>query len=376
MVKSTLKSDTIALSAKYFLNDKGIEYCLWNRIPHREMHSYGNERASGFEWRSCRSDLLMKLVADDLLSSVEMTRSEFLSVRAPLIKLTHIILTGVLVSRFRSDLKRRFLSDPMVAALTFLREGGSLKRGAAAAKFENGKWIDSIRRAIETECAKIQVSEDADEREVRKCCSQLISTIDEDTMLILACTGSSLLGVTAEATVAYATRMGIAELLSLMLVEFIQLAEKSYLQNLAERDRYGRTHPQELQQLLVNPDFRERLMEIAARRGESMVLNININAILPNQESRTRLDFSTRTRGLIGYHSRYDVVNHRVKEVKKMDLGSLLKIAAGNEQGAELGLVYYSNLTEACEKAGMAFTSSVILDESRDETIASMGVTI
>ena len=378
MVKAQPKADSIDLEAKYFLNADGLAYCLKNRIPIRDLLSRDMGRSSGFEWRSCRVEALSRLVSKGFLSAVETTRPEFVTVREPLVKLAGVVLTGLLVSGFRADLRKRVSSDSSVASLAvMLRDGEPLGRKAAA-KLRNGSWIAALRSAIGSECARAgcppgTMDEDG---ELGARCARLIASIDEDLLLLLALAEAAPVGAVAELVLAYAGRLGIAEYLSLMLVEFIQLAEKSYLHNLAERDRYVRTHPQELQRLLATASFREKLMEIAAIRGESMLLRIDFPPSLPGAGGRRRMDISTRTRGLIGYGSRYDVLDGKAKAVRTMDLAALLSIAAGNDAGAKLGLVYYSNLAEACAKEGMLFSSSVVLDERKDETVAAMSVTI
>jgi hypothetical protein len=379
MVKSPTKTDTIDLEAKYFLNADGLDYCLKNRIPVRDLLGRDMGRSSGFEWRSCRVETLSRLVSGGFLSAVEATRPEFVTVRESLVKLAGVVLTGLLLSRFRADLWRRVSSDSSIASLAhLLRDGGPSGRKAAAVRLGSGARLDELRSAIGAECAgAVATSGSVDEDgEPGARCARLIAAIDEELLRMLALAGAAPVGAVAQIVLAYAGRMGVAEYLSLILVEIIQLAEKSYLHNLAERDRYVRTHPQELQRLLATPSFRERLMEIAAIRGESMLLRVDLSPPLPGAGSLRRMDISTRTRGLIGYGSRYDVLNGKAKAVRTMDLAALLSFAAGNDAGAKLGLVYYSNLAEACAKVGMLFSSSVVLDERKDETVASMSVTV
>ncbi len=378
MVKATPKSDTIDIEAKYFLNAEGVDYCVRNRIPVRDLHGRDMSRSSGFEWRKCGVDTLSRLVSGGYLSAIEATRPEFASAREPLVRLADIVLSGFLVSRFRSDLKGRVFLEPSISALRMaMREDERLRRETSA-RFERGDWIDPLRSAIRSACAAEAVLrppiEERVELEAR--CLQLIRAIDKDTLLALALAGASPLAAVAGIVLAYAGRMGVAGYLSPMLVEFVQLAEKSYLHNLAERDRYVRTHPQELQRLLASPSFREKLMEIAASRGESMLLRIEFSSPRQGSGGGNRLDISTRTRGLIGYGSRYDFVNSKSKEVRTMDLAALLTIAAGNDGGAKLGLVYHTNLAAACAKEAVIFSSSVILDERKDETVVTMSVTV
>jgi hypothetical protein len=376
MVNTIISPRAIELRAKYFLSDAGLAYCIGHRIPLREMHSHSNERSSGFEWGSCRIDSLMRLAADDFLSAVEMDRPEFVTVRAPLVALIRTLLTGLLVSRFKSELQVRISAGSGAIGLS---SGAPLSRGtAAAARLGKKGWVDSLLAALAQECERGAAAESlpSEEGDLSLRCARLCSAIDEETMLLLALGGRRALGLAARIVLAYAGRMGIAEYLALMVVEFIQLAEKSYLQNLAERDRYVRAHPQELPRLLANSSFREKLLEIAARRGESMQLRVAFTREPAGAGASQRMEITTRTRGLIGYASRNEVVNRRIKVVKTMDMGALLKLAAGNDSCAELGLVYHSNLGLACEGVGMGFSSKVVLDEGKDETLAVMSVMV
>lgn len=378
MVKSPTKTDTIDLEAKYFLNADGLDYCLKNRIPIRDLLGRDMGRSSGFEWRSCRVETLSRLVSGGFLSAVEATRPEFVTVRESLVKLAGVVLTGLLLSRFRADLWRRVSSDSSVASLAHLMREGGLSGRKAAVRLGSGARLDALRSAIGAECAGAAAASGCpdEDGEPGARCGRLIAAIDEELLRMLALADAAPVGAVAQIVLAYAGRMGVAEYLSLILVEIIQLAEKSYLHNLAERDRYVRTHPQELQRLLATPSFRERLMEIAAIRGESMLLRVDLSPPLPGAGGLRRMDISTRTRGLIGYGSRNDVLNGKAKAVRTMDLAALLSFAAGNDAGAKLGLIYYSNLAEACAKVGMLFSSSVVLDERKDETVASMSVTV
>src|SRR5208337_3590605 len=104
-----------------------------------------------------------------------------------------------------------------------MREGGPLRRKAGA-KFRNGSWIEAQRSTIGSECARAGAipgtTDEEDGLDTR--CARLIASIDEDLLLLLALAEAAPVGAAAELVLAYARRLGVAEYLSLMLVEFIQ----------------------------------------------------------------------------------------------------------------------------------------------------------
>ena len=136
MVKATPKSDTIDIEAKYFPERRGSRLLRRNRIPVRDLHGRDMSRSSGFEWRKCGVDTLSRLVSGGYLSAIEATRPESASAREPLVRLADIVLSGFLVSRFRSDLKGRVFLEPSISALRMaMREDERLRR-ATSARFE------------------------------------------------------------------------------------------------------------------------------------------------------------------------------------------------------------------------------------------------
>jgi len=373
----------IDVEARYFLTKAGERYCAQSRIPVKDLTTYDGERASGFEWRRCKVELLKKLVIYGLLTSIEITRFEFVSKRAPLIGLTRAMLTGILLKRFRAQLKLRLREHPAAAAVIANPSVAltAADRGAlAAALAERSSWITALRASIEAEClsafaaAPLQGPEEEAERS--RGMTDLIEAIDDETWLLMALTGPDLVGPVSAMVQSYSTRLGIAETLTLMLMEFVQYAERSHLLNMAERDRYVRAHPEELDRMLGEPEFRDKLLERAVERGELIFIGISFTGTILNPSAPTTVEIRVRNRGLIGYASRTEMINRRVKMVKESSLDQILQEQERNDPGAGLGLFYLSNLEEACAQEGIAFRTSIQRDEFRDETISLMSVTI
>jgi hypothetical protein len=385
MVAAIPRQNVIDLPAMYLLNRAGMDYCVGKQVPLRDLRDFDGERGVGFEWQRCSADSLERLVRGRMLSSIEMRRPDFISARPSIIMMTRLILEGLLRSRFNYQLKRDLVSRPDIAAM--------LARPPIAAIFASRSSIDEGLRSgggrlstlvgdIGAECssraARGEWFEEPEEGLER--CARLIEAIVPETRLLASLAGEVAVRTVAETVMAYAGRMELAGQLSLFLMEFIQVAEKAYLLSMAEYDRYVRSHPEELPRLFAEPSFRERLFDIAARRGESMALRVSFPSVPGDRGVPRCLEIAVRTKGLVGcgdWALEADKgPGRREKSVRRMDLATLLRNVARDDEYAELSLAYHASLESACTARGMAFSSSVALDGMKNETVATMRVDV
>jgi hypothetical protein len=371
----------IHFPSKYMLNMTGVEYCIRRQIPMQDLHGWDGRKAVGFEWRTCRADLIEKLVMLDLLSHIEINRPEFVSIRNQLISMTQSILTGAFTARFRSELRRRIASEPTLtatfakpSAMALLADYASI----AAALQSQARRIALIRAAIKAECGENSPNgiSPFEIDEGPRSIDGLIDAIDNKTMLTLALAGPNAVRFAAEMALVFARRIGLAGHLSLLLMELIQIAEKSYFQSLTSHDRVARAHPEEVQSLLAEPEYRERLIRIATQRGESMILDISFDGLTGLCPGSGVLGIAVRTKGLIGQAWLGMGRMSRADSLKTTNLECLLKSAARDDQFAELSLAYYAAFEEACARENIGFTSSVILDGKTNETVTTMRIAI
>jgi hypothetical protein len=317
-------ADRIDLPAKYFLNQKGVDYCVRSRVPLRDLRGSDGEKSLGFDWPRCRAASLERMVVGNMLSRIELDRSEFISVRSR----SEVI--GELRARLRENC-----------------------RGMAA---KPGRFDDA--------------------EEGSRLCGRLLDAAEGDSMLILSLSPPGSVGHAAETVLVYAGRMGLAEQLAFLLVEFVQIAEKSYFRSMAEHDRYARVHPEELQRLLADPEFRSRLIDAGSRRGDVMALHVSFEGPRGARGAPGDITIALRTKGVIGREQRAETGGKRGKSVRTTDLESLLKSAARDDSYADLSLAYYAGFEQACADEGIAFSSSVVLDEMKNETIATMRIAV
>jgi hypothetical protein len=62
--------------------------------------------------------------------------------------------------------------------------------------------------------------------------------------------------------------------------------------------------------------------------------------------------------------------------VKENSLDEILKADAASGEGSGLGLIYHTRIEEACAREGMGFSGSVRRDEPRDETVATITLSL
>jgi len=367
------------LPGKYVLNEAGQRYCSQLRIPVRDLRTFAGDRAVGFDWKVCKLDLLRKLVVHGLITTIEISRPEFVSARHALLDLTRTILSGILLKRFRPELKRRLRRTPEAARIAsdpaFIGLVGD-RAAMASALRRRAVWAANLRTSIEEECAARTRSgspEGTCDEDTLARVSSLLDEVDDETALLLALGGADLVGTAADVVYSYARRLEIAEHLCLMLAEFIQLAEKSFLTNLAERELFVRSHPEELERMLAEEAFRDRLRERAVQRNELMLLRMDFTGMVLDPSDPAAIRLTVRNRGLIGYGSRLENLGRRPRTVKENTLEQILK---ADEEGGGLGLIYHTLLREKCAAEGMDFSTSVIRNEKEDETVATLNLTV
>ncbi|HSV56998.1 MAG TPA: STAS domain-containing protein [Magnetospirillaceae bacterium] len=369
----------LSLAGKYILNEAGQRYCAQLRIPVRDLRTFAGERAIGFDWKVCRLDLLKKLVVHGLITTIEISKPEFVSARHALLDLTRTILCGILYKRFRPELKRRLRLTPEAARIAEDPEFIGLigdRAAMASALRRRAVWTATLRTSIEEECAartRAGIPEAICDEETLARVSSLMDEMDDETALLLALGGADLVGAASDVVYSYARRVEIAEHLCLMLMEFIQLAEKSFLINLAERELFVRNHPEELERMLAEEAFRDRLRERAVQRGELMLLRMDFSGTVMDPADPAVIRIMVRNRGLIGYGSRLENLGRRPRTVKENTMDQIL---SADEEGGGLGLIYHTLLRAKCAAEGMDFSTSVVRNEKEDETIAVMSLTL
>ena len=209
--------------------------------------------------------------------------------------------------------------------------------------------------------------------------ADLIEAIDDETWFLMALTESGTGHTVASMVQSYSTRLDIAETLHTHAHGIRrQYAERSHLLNMAEHEPLlVREPPRRTRPAVERARNSGISCSSAPSKGESFIfIGISFTGTILDPSAPTTVEIRVRNRGLIGYVSRTEMLNRRIKVVKESSLDQILQEQERNDLGAGLGLFYLSNLEEACSQEGIAFHTSIQRDEFRDETISLMSVTI
>lgn len=379
---SAQRAEVIQLEGKYLLTDLGQQYCVQRQIPLRDIRIYTGHYGTGFIWSSFNSEFVQKLVSHALLRGIDLERLEFMSKRKELLKITKHIIYGILQKKFRPELKAIVKRSRIARSLLERSPGGAISP-ALINRFvkERGSELSALRHSLLFEpMRKIEGREDlnANEKsEKQEDMRRLVASIDGETWFLFALLHRSedkleLMDIIHKRILSFVERMTIADYLSFILMEFVQYAEKAHLINLGERDQYIRTHPDELDQLMADARFRERLIRRAEQKKEFININYSFLGNPHDPGEKTSITISVRNSGLIGYKTRAEIVNKRAKHIKQTPLSLFLQ--ESNVQGLSEGLAvfYVKYLEEACRKEGIEFESHILRDERKDETISQL----
>lgn len=376
------ESDTtlIDLPGKYLLTESGERYFTGRQIPLHEMRTRNGVNGYGVVWRRYDSAHVRKMIAYELLQEVEIQRTEFLSRRADIMKLTTHTVDGILEKRFRPELKEMLRNSAVFAPL---------RERVAAAKPEqiqaylkrNERAIKGLRTGLLLEpmnAIKQDQELDAAERSERvENVRRLIQAIDSETWFLLSLIPDSqgrrqLLSDMQELVLTYNVRLRIADYLALMLMELLEYAEQTQLLNFAERDQYIRTNPTELASRLADREFREKLFQRAAASNSLLGLNYRFSGSPYSPTRRPELEVSVSNKGLVGYESRRQIMDRKHRSVRNVPLAQFYGTEKPTRFDTSLGMFYLSYVEAACEQVGLRFGANMTRDEQKEETTTTL----
>ncbi len=386
-MESGANGQVIDLEGKYVLTDAGLQYCVKRGIPLRDVVLHDRRKATGFLWKRFNAAFVQKFVTHQLLASIDIERLELLSKRREIMAIASEIIYGVLFKKFRPEMKARLREQAIIQSMLArmgpaVTTGTSILPGAIAHfKDRHARAINAIKHSLYfAPAARVDTDDKlsaTDREEKKRIVRRFIDQIDDETWFLFALlqTGEDrerLLKELQGIVDAYVERAAIADYTALILMELVQNAERAHLLNLAERDQMVRNNPAQVEHLLTDPTFRQKLFRRAQTNGEFLVLNFQFDGNPHDPTSKTKIMASVINRGLIGYRSRQDILEKKKRDVRTTSLVHFYKESNMQELGAGLGMYYLNYLQEACERQGILFDSNVVRDERKEETIASV----
>jgi ribosomal protein S15P/S13E len=202
---------------------------------------------------------------------------------------------------------------------------------------------------------------------------KLIASIDEESWFLLFLIDyrghqNTITTEVLKTARSFLTKTTVAEYSALIMGELLTIAEHAQLKNLAERDNYLRTHPDELEGRLADPEFRAKLADRAQMTGELMNVSYHFETYPYDPKARSSVTIRIKNRGLLGYRSRNDVLQKRRRMLRRENLSDLVSQDQERALGANLLEVYLDAIVDAAATEGANIETEVIRDENKDET--------
>ncbi len=375
-------SDSMVLSGKYLLTHIGQRYCTSRRIPLRDLRLHSGVSGTGFAWNNFRPVFTQQLVSHSLLSDVDLERLEFMSKRSELIKATTHISRGFLQWRFKLEMKNFVENTSVIKSLYSSPAAKRISTDKIAAFLKSRKQEilllqQHLFSTVSALMDKKKPCADKLRTERKQSLGVFLASLSGEswfflTLIFRSRSSDFFMSMLADYLLLSIERLEISDYISLLLVEFVQHAERAHLVNLGERDQYVRTHPEELNRLLADPRFRERLIQRAERKSE--LVNVHYGFSAPEQTGNELFSISVRNKGLIGYKSRAEVVNKRSKQLVNTPLKQFLKESQFGAGTDSMAALYVTSLENACSSANICFDSHVCRDERKDETVSRISL--
>jgi hypothetical protein len=380
---TALKPDTIniPIPGAYILTETGIQYCVQAQIPIREIRSHSGQTMNGFIWTSVDSSFIERFVTHGLLEGIEIERPEFLSKRQDLIRLVSCIFDGILLKRFRPELNRKLRGLERISQIV----GREVKVGQLQqAMVQHQTKITSLKADMLTRASqRIEARTDFGKKEKadrRENLNKLFRIINDEIWFLYAVSGDEVRQeideVLQKMLLSYVDCMDLSGFVPLIVAEFIQFGEAAHLINLAEHDQFLRKHQLNPQEILSNSQSRERLIERAKLNHEFIVFTIAFSGNPHDPNNRLSVTLTVRNRGIVGYNSRSDFLNKKIKDVKTATFENFLQEMAKRDQNDNIGLLYLSSLQDLCKKEAINLEAHIIRDERKDETVSRLRLVI
>lgn len=377
----------IAVQANYLLTPFGSRYCRQLRLPLSEIVTSDMRRGTGFVWNQVHVDFLGKLVTLGLISEIEILRHEFNTKRSEIVRLTREIGYALIFDGLRHTLRRRLHALPAVEqvlehpSVTTMR-GTERKLDPEIVKrlvTSEGKVIEGMRNSLLKSATESVPKEDFLHGEKVHFLHRAVDSVENESWFLLYVVDhrgsqSVIFHTLLETLKEQVKKAVVPEYVGLILMELMSTAEHVHLRDLAERDQYLRTHPQELEQKLRDPEFRRKLTSRGVANKELLSLVYRFDPGVHSERNHRGLHIVLSNSGLLGYRSRNDIINRPQKRIRRERLRELVdQDSEGTLAGSLIG-IYLNALEEAAEAQGITVDSDVLRDEREDRTRTTLKV--
>lgn len=377
-------TEQLQLEGKYLLTSTGELFAGKRQLPVRDLRLRDGSSGSGFIWKTFPTENVKRFIAYELISRIDVDRAEFLSKRREIMTVARETFGGLLMKRFRPELKHIIRESPVFQSL---RERLALVSGKQIQAYlaKHDRAIRVLRHSLLFEPMERINGEPNLDREDRleriKQVQTIVAGIDGETWFLLSLVPEGrererLMRTIHDLLLTYVKRFRVGDFVALILMELLEYAERTQLINFAERDQYVRTHPSALASRLADPSFREKMFQRAMQSDSLLNLSFRFVGNPYNVTRTEQVAISVVNKGLVGYESRREILAKRHRNTRRVSLAEFYTHENPSQFDTTLGSFYLSSVAEECNAVGLDFSADITRDESKEETTATIAITM
>ncbi|HAW85104.1 MAG: hypothetical protein A2087_05630 [Spirochaetes bacterium GWD1_61_31] len=377
----------IELPVKVILTEVGTTFFINNRKNLKKFKLADNVEEYGILLDKFTPSSLQRMMLIDYVSKIEISTSEFLTIRQEVMDIAKLITYSMLYRQYDSYIFQRVLSSDVIKNWN--------RKNAANIIDEKTKINDNfLQNALKTkqkDIAEIKqailapmyafISKNstllAEEKNVQLLLSEkFLNNLRPFTWFIITkfkdSEGYDILIKDVRTSLAeYMEKAKVAEFVALNIMELVTNAENSNLKREAKSIFKGAV---DMNAVLFDPNIRRQVMDSLQRKGELVSISWKIGSRGSSIGTQGKLQIT-----IFNKESQYEKMKEQIDQkksadLKKKSLMDFYKELPDGESNTELGLYYLSYLSEACEKVNVKFESLVNQISGSDLTVITLAI--
>lgn len=379
------RKSIIDLPLKLILTDEGTTFFIRNNKKINKFKLADNKEEYGLFLDKFSPASIQRMLLIDYVSKVEISKSEFMSSRQEIMDLSKLIVYGILYRQYDSYIFTRVLTSELIKRWNRLNPANIIDEKTKI----NNDFLQNLLREKHSEITDIKqqilapmyahISRNTallpEEKNIQLLLSEkfLNNLRPFIWFIITKFKGSEgweqLVKDIRTSLAEYMEKSKIAEYVSLMIMELAMNAENSNLKREAKSLFKGTV---DINAVLFDPNIRKQVIEALERKRELVYLSWQLGSRSASIGTQGKLQITLFNKESEYREMKASIDDKKSADLKKKSLLDFYREIPEGEGNTELGLYYFSYLSEACEKVNVKFESLVNQIKNQDLTVITM----
>lgn len=379
----------IDLPVKVILTELGTTFFIKNNKPLRKFKLADSVEEHGILMDRFAPGSLQRMMLIDYVSKVEISNSEFVTIRQEVMDLAKLITYTMLYRQYDAYIFQRVMGSELIKhwnrknPANIIDDKTKINEAFLQGVVkEKERVIDEIKQSILAPMHAFITRNSSllpEEKNIQLLLSEkYLNNLRPFIWFILSkfkgLDGYETLVKDLRTSLAeYMEKAKIAEYLALNVMELATNAENSNLKREAKALFRGAV---DMNSVLFDPNVRRQVIESLKRRGELVYISWKLGSRGSSIGTQNKLQLT-----IFNKESEYEKMKEAIDEkksadLKKRSLQDFYKDLPDGEANTELGLYYLSYLSEACDKVNIKFESLVNQLPGSDLTVISLVINL